>query len=268
MTTTETCPSCGDPTGGSRFCPSCGVALRAECPACGNALPAGARFCNECGRPATATATAAPTRAQWLPWSIAGLAIVALAAVALLRPGGGEAPAAGSGPPVPFAGPGGSAPAAAAGGAPMGDARSVDIGSMTPREAADRLFNRVMENVGRGDTAQARAFLPMAIAAYGRVEALDLDGRYHLGTLHLVGADPAAARAQADTILAAQPAHLFGLFIAAEAERARGNTAAARPLFQRFLDGYEAETAKDVPEYRDHAQSLPAMREEARKAVQ
>jgi hypothetical protein len=214
---------------------------------------------------AATASVAAPARPQFLPWAITGVAVVALAVVALNRPGGaGEA----SAPPasaVPFAAVG-AAPEAG-GGAPVGNARAVDLSSMTPREAADRLFNRVMENVGRGDTAQARAFLPMAISAYGRAGELDVDGRYHLGTLHLVGGDAAAARAQADTILAAQPNHLFGLFVAAEAERMRGNAAAAKPLFQRFLDGYTTESAKPLPEYQDHRQSFESMKEEAERAI-
>ena len=261
----QTCPSCGAPSGGSRFCPECGVALNADCPGCGNTLPAGAKFCNDCGRPVSATAPVPArslARSQALPWGVTALAVVALAVVAFTRSGGGgETPAASE--PAPFSGPVAPAPGAA----PAGDARSVDINNMTPREAADRLFNRVMENVSRGDTAQARAFLPMAIAAYGRVEQLDLDGRYHVAALHLVGADPAAARAQADTVLASRPAHLLGLFVAGEAERTRGNTAEAKSFFQRFLDGYDAEMATQLPEYRDHSQSLPAMRDEARKAV-
>ena len=44
---------------------------------------------------------------------------------------------------------------------------------MTPRERADNLFNRVMQNVSSGDSTQAKFFLPMALSAYEAVPGLD-----------------------------------------------------------------------------------------------
>ena len=145
----------------------------------------------------------------------------------------------------------------------MGDARAVDLASMTPRQAADRLFERVMRTLSAGDTAQARAFLPMALAAYQRVPELDIDAHYHLGTLHLFAEDPIAARAEADTILAADPNHLFGLFVAAQAEKMQGNSAVARDLYQRFLEAYPTEAQRALSEYQAHQLALEGMRAEA-----
>jgi tetratricopeptide (TPR) repeat protein len=107
----------------------------------------------------------------------------------------------------------------------------------------------------------------MAIGAYQRVDSLDADGRYHLAALQLVGGNFAGARAEADSILARNPTHLFGLFAAADAERERGNTAAAKDLYQRFLRAYDAEVAKKLPEYEEHSQGLPAMKAAAEQAV-
>jgi predicted amidophosphoribosyltransferase len=51
---TGMCPSCGQDSGGGKFCQSCGTALasaqsaRKFCPNCGTALN-GAKFCGECG---------------------------------------------------------------------------------------------------------------------------------------------------------------------------------------------------------------------------
>jgi hypothetical protein len=271
----QTCPSCHQPASG-RFCANCGAAVSAECRECGNALPAGARFCNHCGATAGAASEAAPAHAHgasrwpaWLPWSVAGAALV-VALAAFLVPRGGDPQ------PVPAAstamsgsalnGPaGGTAPPMGA--APAGNAAAVDLSSMTPREAADRLFNRVMQSVSSGDTAQARTFLPMAIGAYGRVGQLDTDGRYHLAVLHLVGGDAQSARTESNAILAAEPRHLFGLFTAAQAETQLGNQARARDLYQRFLSAYETERTRDLPEYRDHQQALGPMRQEAERAV-
>jgi hypothetical protein len=257
--TTDTCPQCGAAASG-RFCDQCGAAISAACRECGNPLPKGARFCNMCGASMAPQAAAAPARTPVLPWAVAGVAVLGLVTVLLVpRLNHGAEPQ-----PAP------ATTAAAAPFAPApsgGNPASVDLSQMTPREAADRLFNRVMTAVSSGDTAQAQQFVPMAIMAYQRVDSLDADGRYHLAALQLVAGDPAAARAQADTILASSPTHLFGLFTAAEAEQRRGDAPAARALYKKFLDAYESEVAKKLPEYEEHAQGLPAMREEAISAT-
>ena len=78
---------------------------------------------------------------------------------------------------------------------------------------------------------------------------------------------PATPVSLLDTILAADPQHLFGLFGAARAEELRGNAGAAQGMFQRFLDAYTAQIARDLPEYREHSQGLPGMRAAAQQAV-
>lgn len=261
---TETCPSCGAAASG-RFCNACGAALNAACRECGNPLPAGARFCNECGTPAVASA-ATTRRAPLLPWVLTGAAVVALAATLLIN-NNREAPAAPAAAQTVTAAP---SPGPVPSGAPAaGNPGAVDLASMTPRQAADRLFNRVMQNVSSGDTAGAKQFLPMAVAAYDRARPLDSDMRYHLAVLHLVGGDLAAARAQSDTILSANPKHLFGLFTGAQAAQGRGDSAASVSLYRRFLAAYDAEIArKDVVEYAEHSRALPAMKAEAERATQ
>jgi tetratricopeptide (TPR) repeat protein len=254
----QTCPSCEAPASG-RFCNQCGVAIDAQCRECQNPLPAGARFCNQCG--VAVGAQAAPTRARQpvLAWAIAGTAVVALAGVIIApRLAGDAQPEAAAaitqqaGAPVP---------------AGAGDPSQIDLASMTPRERADRLFNRVMQGAANGDTAQLGFFAGMAIQAYGMVPERNADLHYHLGELYRVTGDAASARAQADTILAADPEHLFGLYGAAQAEQARGNADAAKAMYQRFLDAYAAQVARNLPEYREHQQGLPAMRVEAQQAV-
>lgn len=266
---TETCPACAQPASG-RFCSHCGANLEAPvtCTECGNELPVGGRFCNHCGAATPATRTALATEGTErpahsnLPWYIAGAALVALIAVLLVpRFRQEEAPAA----QAPFAA---AAPAGASAGAPAGDPRAVDLSSMTPRQAADRLFNRVMQAVSTGDSTQAKSFLPMAIAAYDRVPDLDADGHYHVAVLNLVGNDAQSARARADSILQSDPNHLFGLFTAGQAEQTLGNAEAARGFYQRFLDQYDSEVARGLQEYTEHEPVLTPMREEARRAVE
>lgn len=150
----------------------------------------------------------------------------------------------------------------------FGDASAVDLSAMTPRERADRLFNRVMQNVSSGDSTQAKFFLPMAIAAYEEVPDLDADGHYHMAVLHLAGGEPALARARADSILAEIPSHLFGLFTGAQAEQALGNGSQARELYERFDSAFAAESALARTEYTEHAAVIPLMREEAAQALE
>src|SRR5690606_15599012 len=147
--------------------------------------------------------TATPRAASTLPWVVAGLALLALVLVLVFpRPNGS------SGPTVA------PAPAAMSGGATsFGDATSVDLSSMSPREQADNLFNRVMQSVSSGDTTQVEFFLPMALAAYESVPDLDADGYYHVAVLNAAAGNAAAARSSADSILAVAPGHLFGLFM-------------------------------------------------------
>lgn len=250
----QTCPSCEAPASG-RFCPQCGAAIDAQCRECQNPLPAGARFCNQCGLAVSAQPVPARAKQPALPWAIAGVAVAILAAVTILpRISGDDAQ------PAPLAQ---QAPSAAG----AGDPSQVDLASMTPRERADRLFNRVMQGVSGGDTTQVGFFAGMAIQAYGMVPERDADLHYHLGELYRLTGDAPSARAQADTILAADPQHLFGLYGAARAEELRGDEGVAKGLFQRFLDAYPAQVARNLPEYQEHSQGLPGMRAAAQQAV-
>lgn len=247
-----TCPSCGHATSG-RFCSDCGASIGAAspCSQCGAELPVGARFCTGCG--ASATGGDAPPRrtARLLPWSVAGAAVLALVGVVTISQL--RAPA--------------DPPPEAASFVPAEGPRGVDLSSMTPLEAADRLFDRVMRAMSTGDSAQVTAFLPMALGAYERVEELDADPRYHIAVLELLAGNPDAARAQADAILTEEPDHLFGLHVAAQAERQRGRTEEAVRLFSRFLEVYPAQIERDLPEYEAHRPALPELRAEAMTAV-
>lgn len=262
----NSCPQCGSPASGN-FCAQCGGTLNPvhKCGSCGNTVPAGGRFCNMCGSPVAAesaspqgaTVKTSPAggggdRNAFVPWAIAGAALLALV-VAIVGPQFASDAAPTAAPPI-------TGPAAPNPGA-------VDLESMTPQEAANRLFNRVMTSASAGDTAEARAFAPMAIAAYERAQPLDLDGLYHVAVLQLINDESAAARETTERILAEAPNHLFGLFTAAQSESLLGNDAAAVEFYRRFLENYDAEIALDRPEYSDHVALLPSMREEARQAV-
>jgi len=159
----------------------------------------------------------------------------------------------------------GSTPPAAPSGAT--GAAAVDLSSMTPREAADRLFNRVMTAVSTNDSTEVESFLPMAIRAYELAEPLDADGTFHLSMLHLTATLDEEGLADAEAILEELPDHLLGLAAAGDASLALGDTASARVYFTRWLDVYDVEIARDVPEYLDHTQMIPGMRARAEALV-
>jgi len=190
-----------------------------------------------------------------LGWWIAGLAMVAVILLLLVRvlaPNQGRTDTATQGPP----------PAPAAG--PTGGAAAVDLSSMTPREAADRLFERVMRAVESGDSAQAQQFLPMAVAAYERARPLNLDGLFHLSILQRTSLEFEEALATARQGLEEAEDHVLLLSAAAEAAREMGDTETAREYYSRLLESYDQEVASDRQEYQAHAQLLPRLREDAR----
>lgn len=249
------CPSCGAEASGN-FCSSCGASLeQGTCSGCGAPLQPAARFCNQCGRAvggAGGRAATTPAARSNLPWYLlagALLTIIALLAFPLLR--GGEPGLPATAPLTPADG-GGRTPPPLTG---------------TPREQADRLFNRIMTEYDEGDTTNARFFVPMGIQAYQQAEPLDADGLYHLALIHNVAGEFAAARTTAERILSTNPNHLLGLAAAAEAAERAGDRAAARAYQQRFIALYETEVARRLPEYQDHARILPEHLAAARRGT-
>ena len=241
------CASCGSETNG-RFCSNCGVAQgAAACPKCGQESASGARFCNQCGAAIAAGAAGGGSAEHSGPanqavWYMAGALMVGLIMVVA----------------YPVYGPGRDTPPPQQT-APAGTS-AIDLSTMTPRQAADRLFNRVMSAASAGNVSEVTNFLPMAIGAHELVEDLDADGRFHLVLLRMQGSLNADALESAEEILTDQPDHLLGLAGAADASLALGDSASARAFYQRWLDAYDSEMAKDISEYNDHSALLPTMR--------
>ena len=134
---------------------------------------------------------------------------------------------------------------------------------MTPREAADRLYDRIMRAASAGDTTEALAFLPMALDAYALVLPLDADGHYHVSLLHALGADHEMALEVAERGLVDAPNHLLLLGAAAHAAAELGDGNGANAYHDRFLDAWEDERARGLEEYSMHAIPLAEMREAA-----
>jgi hypothetical protein len=184
-----------------------------------------------------------------LPWSIAGVALLALIALVAAQRFRQTA----SSPP-------GAAPVQTnASGQPP------DISQLTPTEAAVRLYDRVMGAHERGQQDTVAIFAPMAIAAYQMIGSLDPDQRYDLGRIGAVSGDTALARAQADTILTRNPNHLLGLILAASAARVRRDSTAAREYQRRLVAAAPSERTKRLPEYVTHENDITFALEQAKR---
>ncbi len=238
------CHNCGASAGG-RFCSSCGTPVAgAQCRTCKAPLAAGAKFCQQCGSPVGATARRATPSASGaappslLPWVIGGVAVVVMIILVAARSSTT------------------TTPAQASAAMPFGGGQGPDLSTMTPRERADRLFNRVMSYHERGVTDSMQFFADMGIRAYEMLPSIDADGRYDMGRIAEVSGRGEIARAQSDTILRESPTHLLGLVLGARAARLTGDNGAARRYDRQLLAAEAAERQKNLIEYQRHAADI------------
>lgn len=264
------CPECGKHASGN-FCHHCGATLGGKfCNQCGAEVVGDGKFCNQCGAPARggqargaggASGGGASRRAQPVgagagvsntaPWWVAGVAMFGLILVVgwnMVGPAGPAAPAGGG---VPTGGVDPNAPG------------TTDISQMSPRQAADQLFHRVMQAAASGDSVEAQGFMPMALQAYQMAQPLDMDGLFHLSLLQQTAFQPESALVTALQMLEGEPNHILGLGAAAAAAAELGMDADAAAYYQQILDNYDTEVARPLIEYQGHANYLESAKDEA-----
>ena len=172
----------------------------------------------------------------------------------------GEGPGAGA-PAAPFAG--GAGGGATGGGDAAGTGRPPNLANMSPRDIADRLFDRIMRLSSEGKADSVGFFSEMALQNYGSMGPLDADLRYDMGRVAEVAGRADVAKAQADTILAANPTHLLGLVLASKAATMRGDAAAVDRFNKRLAAAGPSERAKPLDEYQRHAADIETILRQA-----
>lgn len=233
------CPSCGTRSTGN-FCNNCGASLGTpSCPKCQGTLRRGARFCPHCGAPAPWNGAPGASRTPWIVAGVLGAALLGMLLLVVVR----SQPRAAATPDAPFASSSGS-------GTPP------DISNMSPRERFDRLYNRIMGAAESNDMATVTQFTPMAIMAYGQLDTIDVDARYHLALLKLHTSEVADVDAIADTILQEQPGHLFAYMVRGAVARFQRDSVALAKAYADFRSHYDAEVAAGRPEYTDHQRAV------------
>ena len=133
--------------------------------------------------------------------------------------------------------------------------RAPDISQMTPRERADRLYDRIMRLAEAGKTRQRGVFAPWPSAPTNMLDALDLDARYDIGPHRpRWPARCRSPRRRPTRSSRADPTHLLGLALrqrppATKADRRRANGISPRAS---IADRADRAAQGGLPEYQRH----------------
>lgn len=214
------------------------------CSSCGEKLNPSALFCGECGQPVGSRPQKPAT--AYLPWVVSSVALIVFIIALTYFVRGQAGPRAAGDPPT------GGVIQSSGGSTGIGQS-GIDLASMTPRQAADRLFDRSMRESESGGE-RAAFFAEMGVQAYDALppEQIDPDARFHRGLLYLVMDDAANASREADVMLGAEPDHLLALILAARAAERQGDSMAASQYRDRLVAAYATTDLSTREEYRVH----------------
>ena len=145
--------------------------------------------------------------------------------------------------------------------------RAPDISNMSAQERADRLYNRVMTLATEGKVDSVQFFAPMALIAYRDLAPFNADERYDMGRIGEVAGALPFAKAQADSILLANPNHLLGLILEARLATIAGDSTQLRSFERRLLAAEKPELANKREEYTRHQDDISNALAQARKSL-
>ncbi len=214
------------------------------CPSCGSRAQGGARYCQHCGKSLSGGGWLTPQT-----MTVLASAVVVLVALALLFASVidiGNQPVA--------TGPTATTPPRAAAGQPP------DLSTMSPREAADRLFNRVMMADEQGNRAEVEQFTPMAVSAYEMLESMDADALYHVGLIHAAAGDIEKAKEFTERMKAIVPNHLLAALLEHRLAEEENKQSVADRAAERFHKHYDEEISIGRLEYEHHRASIERFR--------
>jgi len=214
------------------------------CSDCGGSLARSASYCPSCGLPVA--------RSLLSDFRSVGAVMLGFAAFSMLFVGGWTMVW-----PDGYSGLEGVAPNAG----PLEG--TLELGGVDPRQAADDLFNQVVDAAAVGDSMLLQAFLPLAVMAYQEAVPLDPDGLFHLSTLQRIADTPDTSLESALSILDRDPSHLLGLAAAAEAALELGWEEDAAQYYANFMDVFDVQAERPLTEYLGHSSLLERMRGDA-----
>lgn len=138
----------------------------------------------------------------------------------------------------------------------VGSGQPPDLSRMTPRQAADQLFNRIMTANEQGNMEEARRFVPMALQAYEMVPQLDADAHYHLGLIHAVAGDDDGVRRQIAALRRVSDDHLLAYSLEMGLARKSEDPLEEARIRREFSLAYESEILALRPEYDAHRHAI------------
>jgi hypothetical protein len=114
----------------------------------------------------------------------------------------------------------------------------------------------------QGNSDEVAQFAPMALAAYDRLDSMDLEAVYHVGMIKAAAGDKSGAESAVEQLRSVAPEHLLASLLehrlaVDENDQDRADRAAAH-----FRTHYESEIQIDRQEYQGHQRQIDWFRQQ------